>query len=256
MRVILFAVFVLLITNSTFAYTVNSLDKKPVNVDNIQSITSSNLEKLAEIEQKLFGKIYSAKSLDNRLTRIEKRIFSESFNHLSNAQRLDNIINNFQKHQNNINISKLSKLEKKIFGQEFILNNSEDRIERLEQKVFGAVQSGDLNTRIKTLEIASKNNTNNLDENDSKWSFIGGNSMQGFPTGITPSISPYYNNYYNTFNSLPVRSRMYNPAYRNYGWHHRPMYNHMYPHHGYNPRYINGNGIRNFGTGSRVTILN
>lgn len=150
----------------------------------------------------------------------------------------------------NIPAKALSRLESQMFNQSFNTYNPQNRIERLEQKMFGAVQTGDLNTRYRALQMAARNYRQaNIPTQIAQNSGGGvlktilgglGNSMVGSMTGFTPPISPYYDPYscnggYNTFN-------MINP--NPYG-----MYRGYRSNTGYYDRY------RNFDTGAGVHIL-
>lgn len=211
-----------------------------------------NYSALNRIEQAMFGRVYAGLNITTRLSKIEKSLFNATYPSAPTNQRIDNIISNFNQINKYPNISRngLSKLENKIFNQDFSQNSAQRRIERLEQQVFGAEQSGNLTTRYENLVVAVKyyntNPTNNYYPNSVASSGLRGmmnnmgNSMiGGSMTGMTPPMGPSYNGYNDPFSSL-------NPGggiYRGYG--------------------VN-NGLRgyryqddfeNFGTGTGVKIL-
>lgn len=187
---------------------------------------------IGEIEKSLFGRTYANQNITSRLSRIEKTLFSTTYPNANQTQRIDNIISNFNQMNKYPNISKnsLSKMEMQVFNECFALNNAQRRIERLEEEVFGAVQSGDFDSRYEALKMATKSlkkNTNILSNNDpfnssgfsnmapkSGWkgiaSSMSGGMLGGSMTGFTPPISPFYNNYsgYNNSNNnlYPYRS--------------------------------------------------
>lgn len=226
-----------------------------------------NDQNLNQIEQSLFGHTFATQSISTRLSRIEKTLFTTTYPNSTDAQRLDNIISNFNQINKypNISTNVLSKMESKVLSQSFPQYSAERRIERLEQQLFGAVQSGDLNSRYDALKIAAKNYNPNNNYNDpyapnpmaqSGWKgLVGalGNSMMGGPmlggpmlggmggtmTGFTPPISPY-NNYGNNG---------YNNAYGNQYPSGGTLYRGVRTNHGYS------DSFSNFGTGTGVTIL-
>lgn len=212
------------------------------------------------VEQSLYGRTFESQNIAFRLSRIEKTLFSTTYPTSSSGQRIDNIISNFNQINKYPNISQgeLSKLENRIFSQSFSSNNPERRIERLEQQVFGAVQSGDLVSRYEALRMAAKSynaNRNNIYNPNSiaqgGWKGIAaniGNAMLGGTmTGFTPPINPYYasgsgyNNPYNAY-SNPIaggRSGIYRGCEVNRGL----------------GGYSYNESFNDYGTGTGVTIL-
>lgn len=151
----------------------------------------------------------------------------------------------------NIPVAALSRLENKLLSQNFPGYSTENRIERLEQKLFGAAQSGDLNTRYHALQMASRNYRQPVQYMPTQiaqggWrGILGGlgNSMTGTMTGFTPPINPYYGNYNNV--------NGFNNGFNNFNTYQDPygMYRGYRSNRGYYDRF------RDFGTGAGVTIL-
>lgn len=219
------------------------------NYNNINNIGNTNLSK---IEYTLFGSSFESQNIGIRLDRIEKSLFSKTYPKAPLGQRIDNIISNFNQINKMPNISRndLNRLEAKAFSQNFAQLNPEKRIEHLEEKMFGAAQSGDLKTRLENLKTASKYNNgqsvnNILPVSKTGWrgvaSSIGNAFNGGTMTGITPPIGSYSNYGYGT----PYM----NVGGGNYGM--NGGYNSTGP--GMLREY---NGFSNFGTGAGVTILN
>ena len=257
--------------NSVKTYN-NSMSelRKPV-MDSLK-VKYSNIER---IEQILFDKIYSKQSLSRRLSRIEKKMFSRTYNEATDSQRIDNIISNFNQINKypDISMNILSKMESHVLKQKYEQDNPLRRVERLEEEVFGAVQSGDLNSRYKALDMVyrryKKNNNNQFafEEDDfgftnaysgsgptkRNWLNLGGlmNSNSGYMTGFTPPIKTYNNNSrYNRYNRH--NSHRYHSHRNNHN-----NYNRRYPYGSrYNqPQYGYYSGLSNFMTGMGVTIL-
>lgn len=115
--------------------------------------------------------------------------------------------------------SGLESMEKQIFSQTFEYDLVKNRIERLEQKVFGAMQNGTLEERFIVLKSAVKNykayNPNGYVPQSaynqyrppvftgtagSSWKnmLLGNfrNQFAGMPTGFTPAMDPAYMDYF------------------------------------------------------------
>ena len=119
-------------------------------------------------------------------------------------------------------LSGIDKLERKILLQTYEYDSAKNRIERLEQRIFGASQQGELAERFKTLKDVSKNfkayNPNSMYEEQnysaensyrppiftgtagSGWqNTLWGNfknQFVGMPTGYTPAMDPAYMDYF------------------------------------------------------------
>ena len=107
-------------------------------------------------------------------------------------------------------MSGLDKLERQIFHQSYEYETPKTRIERLEQKIFGASQSGELKDRLSTLKSAAKNykayNQNMYNTYNPNYSNYAGwqntlwgnfkNQFTGMPTGFTPAMDPAYMDYF------------------------------------------------------------
>ena len=211
----------------------------------------TNYANIERVETALFGQSYVNQSLPIRLSRIEKSLFTTTYPNSSNEQRIDNIISNFNQINKYPNISRsdLSNIESKILKRNYPQNGAELRIERLEQQVFGATQSGDIETRFAALKTAAANySNNNIYQNtvaQKGWkglasalgnSMLGGSMYGGSMTGFTPPIDQFFDNNNNTgYNNYPSSSDMYR-GYRS--------------NHGYMDNY------QNFSSGAGVTILN
>ena len=118
--------------------------------------------------------------------------------------------------------SGIDKLERKILLQTYEYDSAKNRIERLEQRIFGAAQQGELAERFKTLKDLSKNykaynpDSMYLEQNYSAQNsyrppiFMGSsgsgwqntlwgnfkNQFVGMPTGYTPAMDPAYMDYF------------------------------------------------------------
>ena len=118
--------------------------------------------------------------------------------------------------------SGIEKIEKKILLQTYEYDSPKNRIERLEQKLLGAVQNGDLNQRFYTIKSIAKNykaynpdamyssNRHNTYDDYRPPVFTGSmgsgwqntlwgnfkNQFIGMPTGMTPAMDPAYMDYF------------------------------------------------------------
>lgn len=220
--------------------------------DAFMNTPNANYSDVSQIEQSLFGRTYATQSIPARLSRIEKSLFTTTYPNSTIAQRIDNIILNFNQLNKYPNISKhiLSKLETKILNQDYPQNSPERRIERLEQQLFGATQSGNVDARYQTILAASKNyrrpNQDYLDPiSQGGWKniagAIGSSLLGGSMTGFTPPINPYYDNYNNNYNNY---NNSYNSYPSGYG-----AYQGYRSNHGYS------DSFKNYSSGTGVTIL-
>lgn len=224
----------------------NTNSENPFELRNYNQINNSDYQKVTQIELSLFGKNFAYQDILIRLSRIEKNIFNRTYPNLTLSQRVDNIIANYNQSIEYPNISKntLTKIEMKIFGRNFNEESKQNRIERLEQQILGAVQSGDILTRYETLKtLAGNYNSNQYSPNyysnplistQGGWkgvlSSLGGMLLgnNGTITGFTPGLDPYYTNspylnysslgspgygYYNGYRS----NRGYYDRFNNYG---------------------------------------
>lgn len=253
---------------------------------NPQNDAVSKYSDINRIEQTLFGRTYSNQDISARLSRIEKSLFTTTYPNATSAQRIDNIISNFNQINKFPNISQnvLSKMESKVFNQTYPQNRPERRIERLEEKMLGAVQSGDLSARYEALKIASRTydrvNQDAATPTQSKWkgltqglsSAFSDGDMTGFtpPIGASPTnfmdlggmTTGYSGSYtsYNTGNPNPFsrvgnRYSHYNPYSNPYGNRYGGYRNNGFGNTGNNPGYGYYEGSRSFGSGAGVTIL-
>lgn len=222
--------------NTEFFPPLQPVDAQPTK-DYTSNITSAadpfatpqnnDYSNISKIEQSLYGRNYADQNIASRLSRIEKSLFNSTYQNSPSSQRIDNIIMNFNQINQYPNISKngLSKMEAKVLGQSYPLNSPQRRIERLEDQIFGAEQSGKLDSRYEALKVAIKNyGANNfyppsVNTTQSGWKGFGGNFSNPFwnggtITGFTPPITPYqtsygYNNRYN-----PDYNQTYKSGYR------------------------------------------
>lgn len=133
-----------------------------------------------------------------------------------------NTVNRKSSNEKNISgdFSGLDRLEKQILSQNYNYDSVETRLERLENNMFGAVQSGSLQDRIELLQNASKSYKAYSPNQDyaynnsyypyrapiftgstgSNWkNMLWGNfrnQLTGTPTGFTPAMDPAYMDYF------------------------------------------------------------
>lgn len=231
-------------------------------VDPFVTPNNFNVTAVNRIEQSLFGRSFANQNVASRLSRIEKSMFNTTYPTAPATQRLDNIISNFNQLNKYPNISRntLSKLESKVFSQTFPQNGTERRIERLEEQVFGAEQSGDMVGRYKNLIAATKSfNADNVISSyfptpargpklRNVLGNFGNTMMGGNMTGCTPPIDPYSacggnlgSNFASPFASFGPGSG--SGIYRGYGNNNGPF------------GYSYGESYNNYGSGAGVHIL-
>ena len=228
-----------------------------------------NFPNISNIEQTIFGQTYTNQNIATRLSRIEKSLFTTTYPNSSNSQRTDNIISNFNQinKQPNISINDLSKLEAKVFNQTYVKNSLEQRLERLEQELLGAVQSGDVEARYNLLKSASRNYNpvndypTDVSTRGGGWKAltrgIGSAMLGGTMTGFTPPIgSGMYNGMnsgFNGYNNYNTTSNMFNNPYNTSAMSAYPSGYGMYRGNRSNRGY--SDSFQNFSSGTGVTIL-
>lgn len=72
--------------------------------------------------------------------------------------------------KNALNGVQLSRIERKIFNRNFVGDTIPNRLSRLERRVFGAVQRGEADNRVRRLAVATKSFTNNYANTNSDYS--------------------------------------------------------------------------------------
>ncbi|MBE7708817.1 MAG: hypothetical protein E7Z93_00030 [Cyanobacteria bacterium SIG32] len=102
--------------------------------------------------------------------------------------------------------TKLNKLERKVFGRTYEDDSPENRIAKLEEQIFGTIQSGNINNRYLVLQKAVPKYISQSYETDyspycttstgNSWKNIVGPlgnffnmGYMGYPTGMTPQIN-------------------------------------------------------------------
>lgn len=167
------------------------------------------------------------------------------------------------RYQSNIPAHNLNALEQYAFNRNYNRDNDINRLERLENLAFGAIQSGNPETRYKNVEAAILNRPNTL---NTKRTVLGtlANYFTGQTTGFTPTISPSmvpafqqlnggftvppamsplggYSNYPNVFSQSLTTPRYNNTKYEEYS----------------NGIFGSGYGVSgdSYGSGSSVRIL-
>ncbi|MFR1673180.1 MAG: hypothetical protein ACLSWI_09580 [Candidatus Gastranaerophilaceae bacterium] len=217
--------------------------RRPVVINRVNRINSNKLDafegyvsyketnnanftypKITQIEKTILGRTYEHQDLDLRLNRLEKSVFNKTYPSMSYDERVNNIIVNYNTNStSDINLNNLSRIESKVLGRNYAFDTPKSRVERIEEKMFGAVQSGNISERFETIKHASKNYKSysayaNQDpygtcyQNSNRGyaappvvsttgirSMLGsmGNYLWGgYPTGYTPQMDPAYMDYF------------------------------------------------------------
>ncbi len=226
--------------------------------------------KVSQIESILLNRTYENESIDSRLGRLEQRKFKRTYPSSDLSWRVDNLFANVdQAALYGISAKELSGIEKKVLGRTFGNDNLENRIGRVEQQVFGAMQGGKVDERFATIRTAANNYSNFTDGvgqpvssnfgtgggfKNTLSNIFGGMFNSGYMTGYTPQISPYgysspygFNTYGNGSYSPYSNYNNYN-NYGNYG-----NYGHGSPYSAYSGA-NNPYGYGNSGSGIRRSV--
>lgn len=156
---------------------------------------NENYPKITQIEYALFKRAYEKQNIYTRLSRIERKLFKRNYNNLPLASRMDNITKNIDSGvMCNISNKDLIKLEKKVLGQTYEGDDTESRITRMEKEMLGAMQDGDLNTRLETITKASKHYNSYPEIVQSQTIYPQQSYYQSAPMGYySPSNYGYWN---------------------------------------------------------------
>jgi len=142
---------------------------------NSSAKSATNYPNITKLENKLFHQNFAAENIYSRLNRLEKKIFGANFLNDSLSARVDRLktaisteTSDYSAENNASNLdsdtvagsiyANVSDLELKLFGKSFNNELVSVRIERLEKKVFGAVQPGNTDARLSHLNNAVNNN--------------------------------------------------------------------------------------------------
>ena len=133
--------------------------------------SSINLE-LSKIEKTIWGFEYSKDDVARRLSRIENNVFGTVNSKISNAQRIKKLneamgFESFEESQKqayeieqteaaDINYPQIDALEYQMFFATYENENIYKRLERLEKKIFGSTQDGNLASRTDKLKAYIK----------------------------------------------------------------------------------------------------
>ena len=134
--------------------------------------TSPAISQIARIENSIWGFEYKKDDAAKRLSRIENNVFGQTNTNLSSENRIKKINEalGFESWEDSkkeswelatqeapdINYPQIDLLELQIFNQKYDSENIYKRIERLEKKIFGSNQSGDLASRTDRLKAFIK----------------------------------------------------------------------------------------------------
>jgi len=133
---------------------------------------TDNIAQISKMENSIWGFEYSRDDAAKRLTRIENNVFGSNNSNLSVEQRIKKLNEALglesiedsrkqpyeiaQKEQEGINYPQIDMLEYQMFSSTYEKENIYKRLERLEKKLFGAAQEGDLAIRTDRLKAYIK----------------------------------------------------------------------------------------------------
>lgn len=109
--------------------------------------SQTDTERIGRIEQSVFGQTNDKETIEKRIEKINKALGIESQKEAqSSAGEL------LSEEMDGISYPQIDQLEMKLFSQVYDKENIYKRIERLEKKIFGAAQDGDLASRTDKLK--------------------------------------------------------------------------------------------------------
>ena len=136
------------------------------------AVQSASIEQLSKMENSIWGFQYSNEDISKRLSRIENNVFGTVNSSLSTEERIkklnealgfesyeDSLKQAYEldtKEEEGINYPQIDALEYQMFNSTYEKENIYKRLERLEKKIFGSVQEGDLAFRTGRLKAYVK----------------------------------------------------------------------------------------------------
>lgn len=266
-------------------------ESKNLNSGSSTEASASDYPTVTQLELKIFQNSYPSENIYLRLTRLERRIFGATFPNNSLSDRVDKLVNLINPGNQNIKDDEddsysesysansvsdsISSLELRYYGRYYESELTESRLSRLERKIFGTEQSGSANERLSRLEaisgsgIATQTNypISSLEDFSSDYSQPNNNQPYGiksFLIDILQNIAlPVVFSYLGQGNNNYIPSsqgyspfQQYIPGYGNNSYNYSPSY---YPYrNGYTPYpsyQTHTRGYNNINTGVGVRIL-
>lgn len=127
------------------------------------SSNNATLEQISKMENSIFGFDYKKDDTNKRISRIENNVFGKTNANLSANERIKKLnealgIENYEDSKKkayeidksevkDINYPQIDVLEQQMFNTTYEKENIYKRLERLEKKIFGSSQDGDLMSR-------------------------------------------------------------------------------------------------------------
>ena len=134
----------------------------------------SALAQISKIENSIWGFEYSKEDTDKRLSRIEKNVFGATYSQLSaekrikklneamgfedfeDSKKLPHMVETQLKEAEDVSYPQIDALEYQFFDSTYEKENIYSRLERLEKKIFGSPQDGNLAMRTDRLKAYIK----------------------------------------------------------------------------------------------------
>lgn len=188
--ILLFTIVLFFISNISSAETYNT--------------DSTSYPKITKIENNLYNKSFEQDDIYSRLDRIEMSIFNRTNPQQSLSARVDSIGDKLDLNKYfNLSKNELADIEMEVYSRTFADDDSIKRLERLETKVFGAVQSGDPEKRMKFLAKASKNYYSNSTFDNGYSDAQSESSQEDYPTYTSQNTPIYPQNYQSNMQKYP-----------------------------------------------------
>lgn len=146
--------------DSTYTTGYQEIDaiREPVRIQG-----KSNYPKITQIEKKIYSKSYENEDIYQRLSRIEMSLYKKTFDSDDLSTRVDNISDRtLVSAMPGYLLNDISALEERNFQKVFQNDTPDNRIERLEYHLIGAIQDGNYKDRI--YKLKTLNDQNNISE--------------------------------------------------------------------------------------------
>ncbi len=116
----------------------------------------SDQERVLRIEKQLFGEGSPKATLQERIEKINEALGIETEKETASVvQELKKIVAEEMTADTNINYPVIDRLEKEFLSKQYSHESIYKRLDRLEKRVYGAIQTGDLDSRVSRLSASS-----------------------------------------------------------------------------------------------------
>lgn len=151
--IIFFIATILFLNGSSSSFALSAIQEQLTRIENevwgFSYDNESDLERTQRLEKQIFGKAETTTDIQKRIDKLTKTLGIET---LQEAKSSLSDLYVGEKAGPNVEYPQIDMLENQLLGSVYKTDNINTRLERLEKKVFGAKQEGDLSIRTDNLK--------------------------------------------------------------------------------------------------------